>query len=69
MELHSEAFVAQVRRALDVDLPSLAAVRYRSTEGFVGAVEAREDTETFAVTEATRDGLPARLTERLLACL
>lgn len=37
--------------------------------GFIGDVEDRDDTETFEVTEDTRDEFPATLTERLLAVL
>lgn len=66
MEVYSEAFVRQVRRALDAELPLLAAIHFRSTEGFIGEIKDRDDTELFEVTETTRDELPARLTERIL---
>jgi nucleoside-triphosphatase len=69
MEVHSEAFVRGVRRALDADVPLVAAVHYRSTEGFIGEVKERDDVEIFEVTEATRDRVPGRLEERILALL
>lgn len=69
MEVASEPFCRHVRRALDADQPTLAAVHHRSTAGFIGEVKAREDTASFEVTEATRDALPATLTARLSAWL
>lgn len=65
MEVHSEIFIREVRRALDADLPLLAAIHARSTTGFIGEVKDRDDTELFHVTKETRDDLPAKLTERL----
>lgn len=69
MEVYSEAFVQQVRCALDADLPLIAAIHYRSTEGFIGEVKDRDDTKIVEITEDTRDDLPAGLTERLLETL
>jgi nucleoside-triphosphatase len=67
MELYSETFVRQVRRALDSDLPVVAAVQYASREGFVGEVTDRDDTRLFEVTGETRDELPGELVRRLLS--
>lgn len=69
MEVHSDEFVRGVRRALDADVPLVAAVHYRSTAGFIGEAKNRDDVEIFEVSEATRDRLPGRLEERLLALL
>ncbi|MEF8826534.1 MAG: nucleoside-triphosphatase [Halapricum sp.] len=69
MEVYSEAFVRGVRRGLDADRPLAAAIHYRSTAGFIGEVKARDDTETFDVTDATRDDFPARLVEWLIQAL
>lgn len=69
MEVYSEAFVREVRRGLDADRPLVAAIHYRSTAGFIGEVKGRDDTETFEVTDSTRDDLPERLTVRLLGSL
>lgn len=65
MEVHSDEFTRQVRRAFDADLPLVAAVHYHSTDGFIGALKDRDDGERFEVTEDTRDDLPGILTERL----
>lgn len=65
MEVHSDAFVSRITRALDADLPLVAAIHYRTTTGFIGEVKDREDTEIFDVSQDTRDDRPATLTERL----
>lgn len=67
MEVYSDEFVQQVRRALEADLPLIAAIHYRSTDGFIGEVKDRDDTEMFEVTGDTRYDLPESITERLLA--
>jgi nucleoside-triphosphatase len=69
MEVFSDEFRRQVRRGLDGDLPLIAAIHYHATEGFIGEVKDRDDTETVEVTEDTRDALPATLIERLRAVL
>jgi len=69
MEVYSDEFRRQVRRALDGDLPLIAAIHYHATEGFIGEVKNRDDTETHEVTEDIRDVLPATLTDALLADL
>lgn len=68
MEVYCEEFREQVRRALDADLPLMAAIQYHETEGFIGEVKNRDDTEIFEVTEDTRNALPATLTEGCLRC-
>lgn len=65
MEVQSDIFVRFVRRALDAELPLVAAIHYRSTTGFIGEVKDREDTTTFEVSEETRDELPETLANRL----
>lgn len=65
MEVASDAFVAAVRRALDAETPVVAAVHYRSDEGFVGEVECRDDADLFEVTPETRDDLPRTLAGRV----
>lgn len=69
MEVCSDEFVQQVRRALDADLPLVTAIHYHSTDGFIGEVKDRDDIETFEVTDETRDELPEILTERLLTAV
>lgn len=69
MEVYSDEFVQQVRRALDSDLPLLAAIHYRSTKGFIGEVKGRDDIELFEVTDDTRDDLTETVTDRLLRSL
>jgi nucleoside-triphosphatase len=63
MQVYSEEFPRQIRRALDTDLPLLAAIHYEETDGFIGEVKQRDDIERFEVTEATRDELPVTFTE------
>lgn len=66
MEVHSDEFGRQVTRALDAEMLLIAAIHYRSTEGFIGEVKARDDIELFEVSEGTRDELPATLTAVIL---
>jgi nucleoside-triphosphatase len=65
MEVYSDEFTRQVRRALDMDIPLIAAIHYRSTDGFIGEVRTRDDVELFEVSDTTRDRLPATLATRL----
>jgi nucleoside-triphosphatase len=65
MEVHSDEFTRQVRRALGTDVPLIAAIHYRSTVGFIGEVKTRDDTALFEVSETTRDDLPETLATRL----
>ena len=67
MEVHSGEFVRGVRRVLDADDPLVAAIHYRSATGFIGEVKDRDDVETFEVREETRERLPERLEEHVLA--
>lgn len=62
MQLASDRFVEETRRALESSVPVLAAIKADSTAGVLGAVESRADTEAFEVEPATRDALPDRLT-------
>ncbi|WP_255191600.1 nucleoside-triphosphatase [Natronobeatus ordinarius] len=61
MELESERFVRETRRALDAPVPVLAAITYRSRDGFLGEVKSRADVERFEVTLESRDELPGEL--------
>ena len=63
MELESERFVRETRRALDAPVPVLAAITYRSRDGFLGEVKSRADVERFEVTLERRDDLPEELLE------
>lgn len=65
MEVYSDEFIHQIRRALDADLPLVAAIHDRATEGVIGDIKNRDDTEVFEVTETNRDELPTTLTGRL----
>lgn len=67
MEVYSDAFRQQVNRAFDTDKPLIAAIHYHTTDGFIGEVKDRNDTERFEVTADTRDTLPAMLTDRMRA--
>jgi nucleoside-triphosphatase len=69
MEVYSEAFVRGVRQGLDADRPLAAAIHYHATDGFIGEVKARDDTETIEVTDSMRDDLPDQLTARLIQAL
>ena len=66
MEAYSDEFVRRVRGGLDSDHPLVGTIHYRSIEGFISEVTARDDTEIFEVTVSTRDDLPGRLTEQLI---
>lgn len=61
MEIESDVFVTEVRRALDADRPVIAAIHQRSTAGFIGAVKRRPDVTEFIVSRDTRDQLPKDL--------
>ena len=65
MEMYSDAFVRLVRRALDTDLPVVAAIHGRSTAGFMGEIKNRADTKLLTVTPDNRDDLPATVSERI----
>jgi nucleoside-triphosphatase len=65
MECFSQVFIETTTRVLDGPLPVLATIAAKGG-GFISQVKARRDIEVFAVTVATRDGLPERLAERLL---
>lgn len=65
MEAHSEVFVRQLRRAFDADIPLVAAIHHRSTEGIIGECKDRDDTDLFDVTDDTRDSVPAILIDEL----
>lgn len=69
MEVYSGEFRQQVTHALDTDEPLIAAIHYHTTDGFIGEVKDRDDTEIFEVTADTRDTLPAMLTDRMRAVL
>lgn len=69
MEVYSDEFKRQVRRALDSEKPLIAVVHKRSKSGFIGGVKRREDSKLFEVTGATRDTLPGRLEELVLESL
>lgn len=64
MEVQSDTFVRFIRRALDSELPLNAAIHYRSTAGFIGEVQDREDTNVREVSEETRDELSETLSTR-----
>lgn len=66
MEVYSDEFTRQIRRVLDAERPLIAAIHYRSTEGFIGDVKRRSDVEFVEVTPETRDELPEMLTKRIL---
>lgn len=69
MEIYSEEFRRQVRRALDSEKPLIAVVHKRSKSGFTGQVKRREDSEIFEVTGETREDLPEKLTRLVLESL
>jgi nucleoside-triphosphatase len=69
MEVHSDAFVRGVERALDDKKPLVAAIHERSTDGFIGEVKRRDDVEVFTVSGQTREALPGRIVALVTACL
>ena len=64
MECFSERFVKAVRGAIDGPSPLVATVALKGG-GFIAQVKSRPDVEIWEVTRANRDGMPARLQERL----
>ncbi|QCC55907.1 nucleoside-triphosphatase [Natronorubrum bangense] len=61
MQLESERFVRETKRALESPTPVLAAIKDGETDGGIGDVKHRTDTELFRVEPATRDALPETL--------
>ena len=61
MQLESDRFVRETERALESSTPVLAAVKSAGTDGFLGDVKGRTDTDRFVVEPGTRDALPDRL--------
>ncbi len=55
MEVYSDEFRKQVRRALDSEKPLIAVIHKRSKSGFIGDVKEREDSQIFEVDEKTRE--------------
>lgn len=66
MEVYSEVFKEQVRKALDSEKPLLAAVHKRSKSGFIGEVKNREDSKLFVIDETSREKLPEKLTDLVM---
>jgi nucleoside-triphosphatase len=64
MEMYSEVFVDAVSQALDAPIP-LVGVVHGSDAGFIGSVKSNEEVEVITVTTDNRDGLPARLADRV----
>lgn len=69
MQVHSEAFVRGTWRALDAELPVVAAVASGPSEGVIAAVRTRSDATLWTVTRENRDAMPAELAERVQADL
>ena len=63
MELASDRFLEETRRALEAPVPVVAAIKHGSREGFLGEVKERGDLEVFEVTVETRDELPETVLE------
>ena len=61
MQLESDRFVRETTRALESSTPVLAAIKLDATDGFLGAVKNRSDTERFVVEPDARDALPETL--------
>ncbi|NUC70975.1 nucleotide kinase [Haloterrigena sp. SYSU A558-1] len=61
MQLESDRFVRETTRALESSTPVLAAIKLDATDGFLGAVKKRSDTERFVVEPDARDALPETL--------
>jgi nucleoside-triphosphatase len=66
MECLSARFVARMRALLDAGRPVVATLAERGA-GFVAEVKARRDVEIWTVTPSTRDALPDRARDWLLA--
>lgn len=69
MEIYSDEFRRQVRRALNSEKPLIAVVHKRSKSGFIGEVKKWEDSKLFEVTEKTRDSLPEKVEGLVLESL
>lgn len=70
MELHSESFVAAIRRLLDGPRPVVATVAVKG-HGLIAEVKARSDVSLIHVSDRDRDGLPQGLASwlrRLVEC-
>ena len=63
MQLTSDRFVAELRRALAADLPVVAAIADRDDRGVLADLHRRDDVDRFQVRAETRDELPGRLAE------
>ena len=63
MQLTSDRFVAELRRALAADLPVIGAVADRDDNGVLAELHSRDDVDRFRVRAETRDALPGRLAE------
>ncbi|ELY52244.1 nucleoside-triphosphatase [Natronolimnohabitans innermongolicus] len=61
MQLSSEDFVRETRRALESPTPVLAAIKADATAGVLGAIKMRTDTERFVVEPETRERIPTAL--------
>ncbi|MDQ2051208.1 nucleoside-triphosphatase [Natronolimnohabitans sp. A-GB9] len=61
MQLESERFREETRRALESPTPVLSAIKSDGSDEFIGAVKERTDTERFVVEPETRDALPETL--------
>ncbi|MEA4966055.1 MAG: nucleoside-triphosphatase [Oscillospiraceae bacterium] len=66
MEAGAEAFVRAVFRALDGDIPVLAAVKARFDVPFLNQVRAHPNADVFTVTEENRESLFTLLRPRIL---
>ena len=66
MEIYSDEFRKQVKKALDSEKPLLAVIHKRSSSGFIGGVKEREDVRIFEVNQDDRDDLPSKLSELVL---
>ena len=58
MELKSEVFRSEVGRILDLPVPVVAAVHYRTSAGFIGRLKNRSGTKIITITPHNRNDVP-----------
>ncbi len=66
MEVHSEEFKKQVKKALESEKPTIGVIHKRSKSGFIGEVKRRKDARIFGVNKNNRDQISKELANLIL---
>jgi len=69
MELFSERFKEAVQKALGSRKLVIAVIHWKVTDKLINETKSREDSETFTVTQETRDKLPEIIAQKALKFL